>query len=142
METWGNCLRFLYRKCIKQVKKLFCHQLLLLLRREIFLCGDILKVQHVMLIKWENFGAFLSWCLRWENILTGDIWSEFHCITIFLYFDGLLIVSKTWQYSVTLKWLMNFILCLYISVWTFHWSYRTIIIRWNLVLGLKLTFNV
>jgi hypothetical protein len=32
----------------------------LLLRREIFLCGDVLKGQHVMLIKWENFGAFLS----------------------------------------------------------------------------------
>jgi hypothetical protein len=33
---------------------------LLLVRREIFLCGDLLKGQHVMLIKWENIGAFLS----------------------------------------------------------------------------------
>jgi hypothetical protein len=60
METQGNCLRFWYRKCITHVKKLFCSQLLLLIRREIFLCGDVLNVQHVTLIKWENFGAFLS----------------------------------------------------------------------------------
>jgi hypothetical protein len=32
---------------------------LLLLRHEISLCGDVLKGQRVMLIKWENFGAFL-----------------------------------------------------------------------------------
>jgi hypothetical protein len=25
METWGSCLRFWYRKCIKWAKKLFCH---------------------------------------------------------------------------------------------------------------------
>jgi hypothetical protein len=36
-------------------------------------------VQCVMLIKWENFGAFLSWRLSRENILTGDVLSEFHC---------------------------------------------------------------
>ena len=32
-----------------------------------------------MLIKWENFGAFLSCRLRWENTLTRDILREFHC---------------------------------------------------------------
>jgi hypothetical protein len=42
------------------VKKLFHRQLLLLLRQEIFVYGNVLKVQCVMLIKWENFGAFLS----------------------------------------------------------------------------------
>ena len=52
---------------------------MLLLRREIFLCGDVLKVQRVMLIKWANFVAFLSWRLRRENIFTGDVLSEFHC---------------------------------------------------------------
>jgi hypothetical protein len=31
---------------------------LLLLRQEIFLCRDVLKGQSVMLIKWENSGAF------------------------------------------------------------------------------------
>jgi hypothetical protein len=41
-------------------KKFFHRQLLLLCRHEIFLCGVVLKVQRVMLIKWENFGAFLS----------------------------------------------------------------------------------
>jgi hypothetical protein len=38
-------------------KKIVSSSNLLLLRWEIFLCGDVLKGQHVMLI---NFGAFLS----------------------------------------------------------------------------------
>jgi hypothetical protein len=33
-----------------------------------------------MLIKWENFYTFFSWRLRQENILTGDVLREFHCI--------------------------------------------------------------
>jgi hypothetical protein len=33
---------------------------LLLLRQEISLCRDVLKGQRVILMKWENFGAFLS----------------------------------------------------------------------------------
>jgi hypothetical protein len=41
-------------------KKIVLSLNLLLLRQEIFLCGDVFKGQHVMLIKWENFGAFLS----------------------------------------------------------------------------------
>jgi hypothetical protein len=81
METQGNCLRFWYRKCIKWVKELFRHQLLLLLRREIFLWGDALTVQHVTLIKSENFGAFLSWLLRQENTLTRDVLNEFYCMS-------------------------------------------------------------
>jgi hypothetical protein len=32
-----------------------------------------------MLIKWENFGAFLFGLLRWENVLTGDAFNEFYC---------------------------------------------------------------
>jgi hypothetical protein len=31
---------------------------LFLHRQDIFLCGDVLKGQRVMLIKWENFCAF------------------------------------------------------------------------------------
>jgi hypothetical protein len=30
-------------------------------------------------MKWENFGAFLSWLLRQEIFLTGFFLSEFHC---------------------------------------------------------------
>jgi hypothetical protein len=41
-------------------KKIVSSSNLLLLRQEISLCGDVLKGQRVMLIKWENFGAFLS----------------------------------------------------------------------------------
>jgi hypothetical protein len=41
-------------------KKIVSSSNLLLLGGEIFLCRDVLKGQHVMLIKWENFGAFLS----------------------------------------------------------------------------------
>jgi hypothetical protein len=32
-----------------------------------------------MLIKWENFGAFLFWRLRRENVLTRDVLNEFYC---------------------------------------------------------------
>jgi hypothetical protein len=35
-----------------------------------------------MLINWEKFGAFLSWLLRQEIFLTGDILNEFYCIII------------------------------------------------------------
>jgi hypothetical protein len=31
-------------------------------------------------MKWENFGAFLSWLLRWEIFLTGFFLSKFRCI--------------------------------------------------------------
>jgi hypothetical protein len=41
-------------------KKIVSLSNLLLLKREIFLCGDVFKGQHVVLIKWVNFGAFLS----------------------------------------------------------------------------------
>jgi hypothetical protein len=41
-------------------KKIVSSSDLLLLRQEIFLCGDVLRGQHVMLLKWENFGAFVS----------------------------------------------------------------------------------
>jgi hypothetical protein len=58
METGGNCLRLPYIKCITWVTKLLGRSLFLFLRREIFFYGDILKLQRVMLIKWENFGAF------------------------------------------------------------------------------------
>jgi hypothetical protein len=41
-------------------KKIVLSSNLLLLGREISLYGNALKGQRVMLIKWENFGAFLS----------------------------------------------------------------------------------
>jgi hypothetical protein len=69
-------------------KKIVSSSTLLLLRQEIFLCGDVLKGQHVMLIKWENFGAFLSWLLRWEIFLTGDFLNEFYCIHSSVMFIG------------------------------------------------------
>jgi hypothetical protein len=74
MENQRNCWRFWNKKCIIWVKEL------LLLRREISLCGDVLKGQCVMLIKWENFGAFLSWLLKQEIFLTGDVLNKFYCI--------------------------------------------------------------
>jgi len=45
-----------------------------------FLCGDVLKWQSLMLIKWEISGTFLSSCHRQDNFLTGDILSKFHCL--------------------------------------------------------------
>jgi hypothetical protein len=41
-------------------KKIVSSSNLLLLRQEISLFGDVLKGQRVRLMKWENFGAFLS----------------------------------------------------------------------------------
>jgi hypothetical protein len=75
----GNSLRFWNRKCIKWVKNTVFFPNLLLLRWEISLRRDV-KGQHVMLIKWENSGAFLSWLLRLEIFLTGDILNEFYRI--------------------------------------------------------------
>jgi hypothetical protein len=51
-------------------------------RKSYFLSGKFLK--RVILMKWENFGAFLSWFLRQEIFLTGFFLSEFHCICIIL----------------------------------------------------------
>jgi hypothetical protein len=39
-------------------KKIVSLSNLLLLRREMFLCGYVLKGQRVILVKWENFGTF------------------------------------------------------------------------------------
>jgi hypothetical protein len=61
-------------------KKIVLSSDLLLLRRKIFLYGVVLKGQHAMLIKWENFGAFLSGLLRWEIFLTEDVLNEFYCM--------------------------------------------------------------
>jgi hypothetical protein len=57
---------------------------LLLRRWQISLCVDVLKGQPVMLIKWENFGAFLSWLRRWEIFLTGDFLNKFYCILLWI----------------------------------------------------------
>jgi hypothetical protein len=64
-------------------KKIVSSSNLLLLRQEIFLCGDVLKGQRIMLIKWENFGAFLSRILTRENILARDMLNEFYCTFIY-----------------------------------------------------------
>jgi hypothetical protein len=51
-----------------------------------FLSGKFLKrVRSVMLIKWKNFGAFLSWLLRREIFLTEFFLSEFYCIQLLIY---------------------------------------------------------
>jgi hypothetical protein len=85
METRGNSLRFWNGECIKWVKNIVSSSNLLLLRREISLCGEVLKGQRVMLIKLESFGAFLSWLLRREMFLTGDVVNEFYCIQYYCF---------------------------------------------------------
>jgi hypothetical protein len=49
-------------------------------RKSYFLSVKFLK--RVILMKWENFGAFLSWFLRREIFLTGYFLSEFHCVLL------------------------------------------------------------
>jgi hypothetical protein len=56
----GKFFKILKQKRYSMGKKIFSLSSLLFLRREISVCGDVLKGQQVMLIKWENFGAFLS----------------------------------------------------------------------------------
>jgi hypothetical protein len=56
----GKFFKILKQKMYEMGKKIVSSSNLLLLRWEIFLFGDVLKGQHVMLSKWENFGAFLS----------------------------------------------------------------------------------
>jgi hypothetical protein len=80
MQTRGNSSRFWNRKCIKWAKKIVSSSNLLLLRWEISLCRDVLNRQSVMLIKYENFGAFLFWLLRQENFLTRDALNKSYCI--------------------------------------------------------------
>jgi hypothetical protein len=54
----GEFFKILKQKMYEMGKKIVSLSNLLLLRREIFVCGDVLKGQHVMLIKWENFMLF------------------------------------------------------------------------------------
>jgi hypothetical protein len=49
-------------------------------RKSYFLSRKFLK--RVILRKWENFGAFLSWLLRQKIFLTRFILSEFHRTTV------------------------------------------------------------
>jgi hypothetical protein len=59
IELRGNSLKFWNRKCIKWGEKIVLSSNLLLFRREIFLRGDVLQGQRVILIKWDNSGDFL-----------------------------------------------------------------------------------
>jgi hypothetical protein len=62
-RTNGNLGKFcniLKQKMYEMGKKKFSSSNLLLLGREISLCWNVLKGQRVILIRWENFGAFLS----------------------------------------------------------------------------------
>jgi hypothetical protein len=43
-------------------------------RKSYFLSGKFLT--RVILTKWENFGAFLSWLLRREIFLTGGFFKQ------------------------------------------------------------------
>jgi hypothetical protein len=57
----GNLRKFfkiLEQKMYSMGKKIVSSSNLLFLGPEIFLCMDVLKGQHVTLIKWKNFGAF------------------------------------------------------------------------------------
>jgi hypothetical protein len=56
----GKFFKILKRKMYSMGKKIVSSSNLLLLRWEVSLCGGVLKGQHVVLIKWENFSAFLS----------------------------------------------------------------------------------
>jgi hypothetical protein len=102
METWGNSLRFWHRKCIKRVKKIVSSSNLLLLKWDIFLCGDVLNGQHVMLIKWENFGALLSWLLRQEIFLTRDLLNEFYSSWFFnkITSIAMFVIMNKWKYFI------------------------------------------
>jgi hypothetical protein len=62
-------------------KKIVSSSNLLRLRWEILLCGDVLKGQCVLLIKWDSFGAFLFRLLSQEIFLTGDFLNEFYSIS-------------------------------------------------------------
>jgi hypothetical protein len=55
-------------------------QILKIPRKSYFLSGKFLK--RVILMKRENFGAFLSWLVRREIFLTGFFLSEFHCVCL------------------------------------------------------------
>jgi hypothetical protein len=56
----GKFFKVLKQEICSMGKKIVFLSNWLLLRQEIFLCGDVLKGRHAALIKWENLGAFLS----------------------------------------------------------------------------------
>jgi hypothetical protein len=60
-----------------------------------------------MLIKWSNFGDILSWRLRRENILTGDVLNEFYCILMYVSVvnPDLLIYHRVWD-TPCILWLL------------------------------------
>jgi hypothetical protein len=61
-------------------------------KKSYFLSRKFLK--RVILMKWENFGAFLSWLLRGQSFLTGFFLSEFHC----------LFIMSVWYYVQIIVW--------------------------------------
>jgi hypothetical protein len=55
----GKFFEILKQKMFYMGKKIVLSSKLLLFGQEFSLCRDVLRGKCVMLIKWENFGAFL-----------------------------------------------------------------------------------
>jgi hypothetical protein len=63
------------------VKPSFHSELFVLLRREFYLRGDVLKGQLYHNKTRIFFGVVLYWNLLQESFLTQDVVREFHCIS-------------------------------------------------------------
>jgi hypothetical protein len=57
--NWGKFFKILKQKMYYMGKKIVSLSELLLFGQEFSLCRDVLRGKWVILIKWENFGAFL-----------------------------------------------------------------------------------
>lgn len=80
METW-KLFRFWCGNSTEWVKDLSCHEHFMLLRQEIFLPWNDIKTAIYTSIIHEDPGRVLSWHLWWENFLTRNTLSKFHCIS-------------------------------------------------------------
>ena len=74
----GKLFKIPIWKCIQLVKKSLHYEIFMLMRKETLL-GETYIERVCILIIWENFGTKLFSFLRWENFLSWDILTRFHC---------------------------------------------------------------
>jgi hypothetical protein len=144
LEKWDLCVYFTHNYawlewvpmyCLNFVLNTHCSKIwwnpvkkILKIPRSFFLSGKFLKrVGPVMLIKWENFGAFLSWLLRREIFLTGFFLSKFHCIHYDTFWHEVLKVNAGTLHLVIHQSIFCLPICMFQLKEHFDWFW------WNLL---------
>jgi len=59
---------------------MFLHsEIFMAVKWEMLLNGKLIKRAMYVLIIWEYLGTKLFWLLSWENFVSWDVFSGFHC---------------------------------------------------------------